>query len=81
MPNLADLSAEDNATQDLVTLLLHGALQASHALDRLHGLASDPANTDPTAMDDVTDAIATMSRVRSALISNADRLTGSPSRP
>jgi hypothetical protein len=59
-----------------VTLLLHGALRISLPLDERHRLARHPANTgDP---DEVTDAIPTMARARTALVRDADRLTAAP---
>jgi hypothetical protein len=80
MPNIAEPAPEEAAVQDVVALLLHGAVQVSHALDKRHSLAGHPADTDQVAHDDVTDAIATMARVGSALVSSADRLTASPPR-
>jgi hypothetical protein len=68
-------SATEEEVRDLVTSLLHGAMQASHALDQLEKLARHPPTSDPTALHQVTEAITTMARVRSALIHNADRLT------
>jgi hypothetical protein len=80
MHDIAEPAPEEAAVQDVVALLLHGAVQVSHALDKLHSLAGHPANTDQVAQNDVTDAIATMARVRSALVSSADRLNASPPR-
>jgi hypothetical protein len=74
-PNTPEPPAEAGAIQDLVTLLLHGALQISHALDELHRLAHDPANTDPGGLDQVSDAIVSMTRARTALLRNADHLS------
>jgi hypothetical protein len=67
--------ANDEAMRDLITSLLHGAMQASHALDQLKKLAGHAPDGDRSALDQVTQAISTMARVRSALIDNADRLT------
>jgi hypothetical protein len=80
MPNVAEPAPEEAAIQDVVALLLHGAVQVSHALDKFHSLAGHPANTDQVALNDVTEAVATMARVRSALVTGADRLSASPSR-
>lgn len=75
MADIPSPAASDEAVRDLVSSLLCGALQASHALDQLKKLAAQSPDSDPTALNQVTDAISTMARVRSALIHNADRLT------
>jgi hypothetical protein len=67
--------ATDEAMRDLITSLLQGAMQASHALDQLKKLAGQAPDGDHTALEQVTQAISTMARVRSALIDNASRLT------
>lgn len=61
--------------QDVVTALLYAAIEASHAVDRLHQLALVYADTDPVAAADVADAIAAMSEVRATMIRDADNLT------
>ena len=69
-------SAPDETAHDLAICLLHGAVQVSHAVDRLHRLAGHAHDDDPAALHQVTEAISIMARARSALIHNADRLTG-----
>lgn len=66
--------ARNEELQDLVTSLLHGAMQASHALGQLEKLAGQASDSDPISGDQIAEAISTMARVRSALIHNADRL-------
>ena len=75
MADIPSPVATDEAVRDLVNSLLHGAMQASHALDQLKKLAGQSPDSDPTTLNQVTEAIHTMARVRSALIHNADRLT------
>ncbi|MFI1990968.1 hypothetical protein [Actinoplanes sp. NPDC020271] len=75
IPDTPEPAPDGDAVQDLVNHLLHGALQISHALDELHKLAHHPAITDPDGLDQVSDAITTMTRARTALLRDADRLT------
>lgn len=61
--------------QDMATSLLAAAIQASHALEKLEQLAADHPNAEPAARADLADAIATMTRVRTRLIRDADSIT------
>lgn len=63
-------------TQDVVTSLLAAALQASHAVETLKALAAEHGDADPTDLEDVKEAIKTMTDVRARLLRDADWLAG-----
>ena len=74
-PSLHQPSAEHSAQQDVVTLLLDQAMNASSVLDRMRELADCSTSEDPTALASLTDAITILTQVRLRMIHNADRLT------
>ena len=67
--------------QEVVTLLLHAAVQTAYAIDRLQRLAEQNAGADPAALGQVGDAITVLTEVRATLIRDADRLGNATSPP
>lgn len=60
---------------NLALHLLAAAVHASEAIERLTQLAAGHPDTEPAALADVVDAVATMTRVRTQLIRDADKIT------
>lgn len=67
--------------QDLVSLLLAGAVQASHAIEQLHRLAAGNPGADPAAAAEVAEAITTMNEVRARLLRDADVISDGSTPP
>jgi hypothetical protein len=64
--------------QDLITSLLHGAVQAGDTLERLDRLAALCPEADLTSAADLAVAMQLMREVRSMLIRCADELAAGP---
>lgn len=81
LPRKSSMQAQDPELQDLVTLLLHTALEASHALDRMHHLAMLNPDADPAATARLVDAMEMIHQARASLQRNADQLIHQPTCP
>ncbi|MET0415573.1 MAG: hypothetical protein ABW022_06075 [Actinoplanes sp.] len=80
-PRKPSMQAQGPEVQDLVTLLLHTAVQASHALDRMHHLAVHSPDADPAAAATLADAMEMICQARVSLQRNADQLTDQLTNP
>ncbi len=81
LPRKPSKQDQDPELQELVTLLLHTAVETSHALDRMHHLAVLNPDADPEATATLVDAMEMIHQARASLERNADRLTNRPTSP
>jgi pyridoxal biosynthesis lyase PdxS len=71
-------AGEQHDRHDVTMLLLAGAMQAEETIRRLQDLAALHRDADPTAPDQVAEAIATMTQIRDRLIRDADSIAHPP---
>ena len=61
---------------DLALHLLAAAVHASEAIDRLTQFVANHPSAGPAALANFADAVTTMTRIRTNLIRDADKITG-----